>query len=330
MKINEGKIIRYIQGELFNGKQPTETGEYVFSRKELAEGVGISVSTVDNCKDAVAKYFSSFCDLCSWAKYEEYIGEKLYIDVSYEKGKLKFKRNPITFEPHLSHLWALPPLADWFAYDVFDDKHRRRCNCSVVTYDAIPWSWDADLWEQIIQDGESERINEIIADPPQDSILLQQAKEIYSVFDIVLLMEGYKPKTLAKSLYAAVRETLPELCEFLLANGADPNEIVQQGYSSMQCVGGANKGREAWEKVVKLLIDNGGDLTWGNFNTVSFAGSVFSNGSFELCKYYIDALYKQGLLDFVSVTGQTPLSVAKAFKGSDSDVVSYIEGLLKT
>lgn len=328
MKLNEGKIIRYIQGELFNGKQPTETGHYVFSRKELAEGVGISVSTVDNCKDAVTKYFSSFCDLKTWAKYDEYAGEILYIDVSFEKGKLKFKRNPITFEPHLSHLWALPPLNDWFAYDVFDDKHRRRCNCSVATYDAIPWDWDADLWEQVIQDGNDERIKTIISNPPQDSILLQQAKEIYSVFDIVLLMEGYKPKTLAKSLYAAVRDTLPELCEFLLANGADPNEIVQQGYSSMQMVSGIDKG-EVWAKVVKLLIDNGGDLTWGNFNTVSFAESVFSNGSDELCKYYIDALYKQGLLDFVSVTGQTPLSVAKTFKGYESDIVSYIEQLLE-
>lgn len=328
MGLSDRKVIHFIQKSLFNGKQPTNEGYYVFSRKELAEGAGISVSTLDNCKEDVIRYFSSWCDLKTWANYEEYAGQILYTDVSYEKGKLRFKRNPITLQPPLSHLWALPPLDSYFSYDAFDKKHRRRSNASRIVYDAIPWSWDADLWEQIIEDGQAERINAIISSPPE-SLLLQQAKSTYSLVDVVLLLEGYKPANLAKVLYRAVGAMLPELCEFLLSHGADPNEIVQQGYSSMHCIAGMDRKGDAWEKVVKLLIDAGGDLTWGNFNVASFAGDVFSKGSDELCRYYIDALQRQGLLSVVSVTNQTPLSILKIYKGSDSALTAYMENLLQ-
>lgn len=327
MGLNDGKVIHFIQEALFNGKQPTNEGYYVFSRKELAEGAGISVSAFDGCRGDVIRYFSSWCDLKTWAKYEEYAGQILYTDVSYEKGKLRFKRNPITLQPDLCHLWALPPLERYFSYDAFDKKHRRRSNASRMVYDAIPWSWDADLWKQVIEDGQAERINAIISSPPE-SLLLQQAKNTYSLAEVVLLLEGYKPTTLAKTLYRAVGAMLPELCEFLLSHGADPNEIVQQGYSSMQCIAGMDRKGDAWEKVVRLLIDAGGDLTWGNFNAASFAGDIFSKGSDDLCRYYIDALHQQGLLHMVSATKQTPLSILKISKGSDSEITAYMERMM--
>ena len=122
---------------------------------------------------------------------------------------------------------------------------------------------------------------------------------------------------------------LPELCEFLLSHGANPNEIVQQGYSSMHCITGMDRKGAAWEKVVKLLIDAGGDLTYGNFNVASFAGDVFSKGSDELCRYYIEALRKQNLLSAVSVTNQTPLSILKIYKGSNSVLTAYMTQLLQ-
>lgn len=158
---------------------------------------------------------------------------------------------------------------------------------------------------------------------------MQQAKTAYVVADVIILQEGYKPNDLAKSLYRAVSAVLPTLCEFLLSHGADPNEIVQQGYSSMHCISGMNKKGEDWETVVRLLIDAGGDLTWGNFNVGSFAGEVFSKGSDILCRYYIDALYAQGLLSMVSVTEQTPLSILLVYKNPDSVLVQYMQHLLK-
>ena len=329
MKIHSGKIIHYIQKSLYERKQPSEDGYYIYLRKELAEAAGISASTFDNCKQEVIIYFSSECALNTWAKYEGYEGEILYTDVKYEKGKLKFKRNPLTFQPELAHLWALPPLNDFFAHDYFDEKHRRRWNGSTIKYDAIPWSWDADLWEEIMKSGRAEEILNKIENPPLNSILMQQAKDTYALVDVILLQEGYQPKNLANALYRAVGAMLPELCEFLLSNGANPNEIVQQGYSSMQCVEGMDRKGEAWEKVVRLLIDAGGDLTWGNFNAYSFAGAVFSEGSDDLIRYYIDQLYNQKLLSVTSITGKTPLSVAKIYKGEDSEIVKYIKKLLE-
>lgn len=329
MMANDGQIIRFIQESLYKGKQATADGFYVFTRKELSDGAGISVSTFDRCKDDVVRYFSSWCDLKTWARYDEYVGEVLYVDVSYEKGKLRFKRNPITLQPNLCHLWALPPLNSYFSYDSFDEKHRRRTNASRIVYDAIPWNWDADLWQKIIDEGKADEINAIMDNPPQDSVIWVQAKNTYSLADVALLHKGYHLTNLAKVLYRAVGAMYPELCEFLLSHGADPNEIVQQGYSSMNAIAGLNKQGENWERVVKLLIDAGGDLTWGNFNTASFAGDVFSKGSDELCRYYIDALYKQGLLDTVSITKQTPLSVLSVYKGSESTLVAYAEQLLQ-
>ena len=174
----------------------------------------------------------------------------------------------------------------------------------------------------------ADQINAIIANPPQD-LLLQQAQDTFSLADVVLLQAGYKPTNLSRALYRAVGAVFPELCEFLLANGADPNEIVQQGYSSMQSISGINRNGNDWEKIVRMLIDAGGDLTWGNFNTVSFAGEVFSKGSDELCRYYIDALQDQGLLNFISTTNQTPLSVLKIYKESNNELIAYVEQLLQ-
>ena len=324
-----GKIVYYIQKELANGRQPSEDGFYIFTRKELIEGAEISASTFNNCKAEVVQYFSSWCDLKRWAKYDEYAGEILYVDVSYERGKLKFKRNPITFSLELEHLWALHPLNSYFSYDSFDEYHRRRTNFGEIRYDAIPWDWDADVWEQIVQDGKEDLIKSLVENPPEENMLIKQAKDIHAVFDVIAIQEGYQLRTLAKSLYKAVGKMFPELCSFLIEHGANPNEIVQQGYSSVNCICGSDRKGESWEKVVRILIDAGADLSWGNFNPgYSFAGSIFSKGSDELCRYYIDALHKQGLLTMESITGNTPLSAALIHKKKDSEIVKYLKSLL--
>ena len=121
MAHNWGKFAQYIQMSLFEGKQPDENGYYVFSRKELADGAGMSVSAFDNNKRELISYFSSWCNLKNQGNYNEYAKEMLYIDVKYENGKLMFKRNPLTLSPELQHLWALPPLTYTFAYDCYDD-----------------------------------------------------------------------------------------------------------------------------------------------------------------------------------------------------------------
>lgn len=150
----DGEFIHYIQTKLYEGRKPNDEGYYVFTRKELAEGTNRSPSTFDRCRFEVEYYFSEWCDLKKFGKYPEYSGEILYIDVKYEKGKFMFKRNPITFKPELEHLWALPPIDTYFAYDYFDDKHRRRHNGDCRIYDSFPWHWTEDQIQQALKEDE--------------------------------------------------------------------------------------------------------------------------------------------------------------------------------
>lgn len=138
-----GKVILYIQRSLYGGKEPENDGYYKFSRKELCDRAGVSGTAFDNNKNEILNYFSRSCYLGTYGRYPEYANEMLYTDVEYEKGVFKFKRNPITLKPELQHLWALPPLNDYFTHDSFDEKHRRRGTLQ-PKYDAFPWSWSEE------------------------------------------------------------------------------------------------------------------------------------------------------------------------------------------
>ena len=144
-------ILFYIQKSLYEGKQPDADGFYCYTKKELAENASVSVVTVMRSKEQILSYLQRWCDFSSWAKFEDYAGEILYQNVSFEAGILKFKRNPLTLQPEFSFLWALPPLEPWFCYDAFDANHRRRINGNKMKFDAVPWSWNADQYEEEIR-----------------------------------------------------------------------------------------------------------------------------------------------------------------------------------
>ena len=120
------KIIHYIQKSLYEGKKQDTDEYYIYTRKELAEGANVSLTSVNTCKYEVVEHFKEGYDLFKWAEYKEYLGEKLFLNVDYAHGELRFQRNPITLREELKHLWALRPLYEYFVYDVFDDKHRRK------------------------------------------------------------------------------------------------------------------------------------------------------------------------------------------------------------
>lgn len=141
------KIIHYIQQSLYDGRKPDANGNYCFSRKDLAEGASVSLSSVSSNIESVVLMLSDDYDFNRWARFSEYTGENLYEGVSYNKGVLSFKRNPVTLAPDLNFLWALPPINSLFSYDSFDEKHRRRTSGNKMIYDAIPWTWDADQYE---------------------------------------------------------------------------------------------------------------------------------------------------------------------------------------
>ena len=141
------QVIHYIQKTLYDGRKPDENGKYVYQRKELAEGAGISLSTLNRCKYEIQVFLEDDFDLERWAKIKEYRGESLFTEVTFERVGLTFKRNPLTQTKELSYLWGLPPLNDTFVYDVFDEQHRRRCGGNKMEFEAIPWSWNADEHE---------------------------------------------------------------------------------------------------------------------------------------------------------------------------------------
>ena len=97
----------------------------------------------------------------------------------------------------------------------------------------------------------------------------------------------------------------------------------------MSAIDGAWEKGENWEKVVRLAIDAGGDLTWNNYHYGSVAKAIFANGSVDLCKYYIDALARQGLLDAVFFEDQTPLAIAKAQRTTHPEVILYLEQMIE-
>lgn len=155
--MSSGKIIRYIQQSLYEGKAPDKEGYYKFSRKELYEGARISAAAFDKNRNEVEAYFARWCDLKKQGNYPQYAKEMLYIDVKYEKGYFMFKRNPITLMPELQHLWALPPLESYFCYDCYDEQHRRRTN-GEPKFDAFPWSWsEAQIQAELIKRKETDQ-----------------------------------------------------------------------------------------------------------------------------------------------------------------------------
>ncbi len=151
MLLSWKKVALYIQQSLYDGRQPVHEGFYCFRKKELCEMSGISASSFGTNLEELLDYFQRWCDFDTWARFPELRGEKLYQDVSYEKGVFRFRRNPLTFQPEYIFLWALPPLNANFAYDSFDEKHRRRNNAGRIVYDSIPWTWNADDYEEEIR-----------------------------------------------------------------------------------------------------------------------------------------------------------------------------------
>lgn len=144
MRVVWQNIVWYIQKELANGYEPDKDGFYSFSRKDIVNGIAGSASFFDSYKDKAIDFLANNMKMIKSAKFTEDVEENLFTDVSYEKGKIRFKKNPIYCDPKYSFLWAMPPLNDWFAYDCFDDEHRRRWHGDEVKFGAFPWSWSEE------------------------------------------------------------------------------------------------------------------------------------------------------------------------------------------
>ena len=152
MGLFDGDIVHYIQVQLNEGRKPDLDGWYIFGRDEIAEALNISKSTVSNSKDEVLGMLM-LQDL-GMSGYSKYSGQPLYDSLAYERGKFKFKRNPLSYNEEIKDLWAMKPVDELFAYESFDKKHRRRKNGS---YDpenpyVFPWGWTDEEIEKKMAD----------------------------------------------------------------------------------------------------------------------------------------------------------------------------------
>lgn len=101
-------LILYVQYAISEGLQPDETGTYHIPRKDFLDILGLSASTFDKNKAELVEALSTW-DLEIMFDLTGLLHENLYTDVSYQKGELTFRRNPITMRPELSYVWGIKP-----------------------------------------------------------------------------------------------------------------------------------------------------------------------------------------------------------------------------
>lgn len=101
-------LMLYVQYAVSEGLEPDDTGIYHITRKDFLDVLGISSSTFDKNKAELVEMLSSW-DLETIFNLTGLTNEYLYTDVSYQKGELTFRRNPLTLRPELSYVWGIRP-----------------------------------------------------------------------------------------------------------------------------------------------------------------------------------------------------------------------------
>lgn len=115
---NSAAIVRYVQQSISEAKAE-ENGQFVFTKKEIVENTGISSSTFARCIDEAIDIISGGFDFCLNFNVPGYKikQENVFINVCYEKGKLIFKRNPLTYSEEFAYMWdELKPKHPYFTY----------------------------------------------------------------------------------------------------------------------------------------------------------------------------------------------------------------------
>lgn len=104
------QMMLFVQQRLYEGLQPDENGYYTITRKEFLERLPMKPSTFSGQINNLTDYYMRQWNLEISFKLKGLIQENLYVDISYQNGKLRFKRNPYTERPELSYVWARKPL----------------------------------------------------------------------------------------------------------------------------------------------------------------------------------------------------------------------------
>ncbi len=98
----------YVRERLHCGLQPDEDGYYCISRKDFVNDIPMSASNFDRVKEEWMNYdLANYSIDCALGfKFKLPNEDHMFLDIKYEKGFVKFKRNPITLLPEVERLWT--------------------------------------------------------------------------------------------------------------------------------------------------------------------------------------------------------------------------------
>ena len=108
MTESEYLMLLFVHQRIYEGLQPDGQGDYMIRRKEFIERLPMAASTFDNNILRFVKDLADY-DLAVMFGLKGLYGENLFVDVRYNKGTLRFKRNPYTLRPELSYIWGIKP-----------------------------------------------------------------------------------------------------------------------------------------------------------------------------------------------------------------------------
>ena len=107
---NGYKLMLFVQQRLYEGLEPDSEGYYIIRRKEFIERLPMKPSTFAGQINNLVDYYMQVWDLGINFHLQGLNRENLYVDVSYQNGKLRFRRNKYTKCPELDYVWARKPL----------------------------------------------------------------------------------------------------------------------------------------------------------------------------------------------------------------------------
>ena len=107
---NGYKLMLFVQQRLYEGLQPDSDGYYTIQRKEFIERIPMNPSTFDKQIENLTGYYMKQWDLQISFKLKGLCGENLYTAISYQNGKLRFRKNVYIEREEFSYIWARKPL----------------------------------------------------------------------------------------------------------------------------------------------------------------------------------------------------------------------------
>ena len=123
-----GIIVRYIQNSISDGRELIDDF-FVFGRKELIEATKISASSF-NSKTiheiiVILRDFFDF-NMNFNIKAYKWHEQNLFIDISYNNGVLKFRKNPLSLQEEYKYMWEEIRIKESYFHYIFSNKYNEK------------------------------------------------------------------------------------------------------------------------------------------------------------------------------------------------------------